>query len=512
MTALHPFHSNEIKHGDEVKASHDMMAIMEDVRLVRGLAYINGKWTSGDNFHPVHNPADGSIIGYTTRLSQQQLYQTIDDADRAFRQWRKMQAEQRAEVLMRWHDLILQSKQDLARLMVMEQGKTIGDALGEIDYGASFIRWFAEEARRSYGETIPSHIPNAQLSTIREPIGVAALITPWNFPNAMVTRKAAAALAIGCPVIIKPASETPFSSLALAELADRAGFPAGVFNVVTGDAAMISKTLCHSDKVKALSFTGSTRVGKLLLRDAAQTVKKCSMELGGNAPFIVLPDMEVEAAAKAAVDAKFQTAGQDCLAANRIFVPQDKYEPFLEAFAKHMSMIVLGNGLDDKTNMGPLINRAAVDKAHDFVRDALEKGARLVAGYHDSVPGENFFAPTLLADVTSEMAVYREENFCPVAGVLPYQDLDTVIDMSNDTEYGLAAYVYGHDIHQIWRCMRGLEFGMVSVNSVKMTGHPIPFGGVKQSGLGREGSHHGFEEFSEIKYCCLGNLPSVSGC
>lgn len=228
--------------------------------------------------------------------------------------------------------------------------------------------------------------------------------------------------------------------------------------------------------------------------------------------FIVLPDMEVEAAAKAAVEAKFQTAGQDCLAANRIFVPQDKYEPFLEAFAKHMSMIVLGNGLDDKTNMGPLINRAAVDKAHDLVRDALEKGARLVAGYHDSVPGENFFAPTLLADVMPEMAVYREENFCPVAGVLPYQDLDTVIDMSNDTEYGLAAYVYGHDIHQIWRCMRGLEFGMVSVNSVKMTGHPIPFGGVKQSGLGREGSHHGFEEFSEIKYCCLGNLPSVSGC
>ncbi|MDG2881446.1 aldehyde dehydrogenase family protein, partial [Vibrio parahaemolyticus] len=260
-------------------------------------------------------------------------------------------------------------------------------------------------------------------------------------------------LAIGCPVLIKPASETPFSELALAELADRAGFPPGVFNVITGDAVMVSQTLCHSDKVKALSFTGSTRVGKLLLRDAAQTVKKCSMELGGNAPFIVLPDMDVEQAAKAAVDAKFQTAGQDCLAANRIFVPDDKYEAFLEAFAKEMSHIVLGNGLDEKTTMGPLINRTAVDKAHDLVRDALDKGARLVAGYHQPVPGENFFAPTLLADVTPEMAVYREENFCPVAGVLPYQDLDTVIEMSNDTEYGLAAYVYGHDIHQIWHCM-----------------------------------------------------------
>ncbi|MEL7292380.1 MAG: NAD-dependent succinate-semialdehyde dehydrogenase [Pseudomonadota bacterium] len=505
MAALHSLHA------EELKASHDMMAIMKDVRLVRNLAYINGKWVSGEQFHPVDNPADGTVIGYVTQLSQQQVYQAIDSAEQAFGLWRKMSVEQRAEILMRWHDLVLESKHDLACLMVMEQGKTLTDALGEIDYGASFIRWFAEEARRSYGETIPSHIPNAQLSTVREPIGVAALITPWNFPNAMITRKAAAALAIGCPVLIKPASETPFSALALAELADRAGFPPGVFNVTTGEAVMVSQTLCHSDKVKALSFTGSTRVGKLLLRDAAQTVKKCSMELGGNAPFIVLPDMDIEQAAQAAVEAKFQTAGQDCLAANRIFVPKDKYQAFLQAFAKAMDSIVLGNGLDEKTTMGPLINRAAVSKAHALVRDAIDKGATLFAGYHQTVPGDNFFAPTLLADVTPDMAVYREENFCPVAGVLPYQDLDNVIEMSNDTEYGLAAYVYGHDIHQIWRCMRGLEFGMVSVNSVKMTGHPIPFGGMKQSGLGREGSRHGFEEYSEIKYCCLGALPTGSG-
>ncbi|MGR5239042.1 NAD-dependent succinate-semialdehyde dehydrogenase [Vibrio alfacsensis] len=505
MTIAHSFHV------EEPKASHDMMAIMEDVRLVRCLAYINGKWVTGEHFHPVENPADGAVIGYLTQLSQHQIEQSIIYADSAFRLWRKMQAEARSEILMRWHNLILQSKQDLARLMVMEQGKTLRDALGEIDYGASFIRWFAEEACRSYGETIPSHIPDAQLLTVREPIGIAALITPWNFPNAMVTRKAAAALAIGCPVVIKPASQTPFSALALAELADRAGFPAGTFNVVTGDAAMISQTLCASEKVKALSFTGSTRVGKLLLSDAAQTVKKCSMELGGNAPFIVLPDMNVTQAAKAAVEAKFQTAGQDCLAASRIFVPQAKYDEFLDAFAFEMNQIVLGHGLDAHTTMGPLINRVVVEKAHALVNDALEKGARLVAGYHTPVPGDNFFAPTLLADVTPDMAVYREENFCPVAGVLPYQEVDTVIEMSNDTEYGLVAYVYGHDIHQIWQCMRGLEFGMVSVNSVKMTGHPIPFGGVKQSGLGREGSQHGFEEYSEIKYCCLGALPTVSG-
>ncbi|WP_428776032.1 NAD-dependent succinate-semialdehyde dehydrogenase [Vibrio sp.] len=505
MTALHNLPAGELK------ASHEMMAIMNDVRLVRGLAYINGKWVSGGAFQPVHNPADGTVIGYVTRVTDQQMVQAIDRADAAFGQWRKLQAEQRAAVLMRWHDLILEAKSDLARLMVMEQGKTLADAIGEIDYGASFIRWFAEEARRSYGETIPSHIPDAQLVTLREPIGVAALITPWNFPNAMVTRKAAAALAIGCPVIIKPASETPFSALALAELADRAGFPAGTVNVVTGDAAMISHALCRSDKVKALSFTGSTRVGKLLLQDAAQTIKKCSMELGGNAPFIVLPDMDVTLAAKAAAEAKFQTAGQDCLAANRIFVPQGQYEAFLAAFAREMDRIVLGHGLDEATTMGPLINRAAVDKAHDLVKDALDKGARLVAGYRTSVPGENFFAPTLLADVTPDMDVYRQENFCPVAAVLPYVDLNSVIEMSNDTEYGLAAYVYGHDIHQIWQCMRGLEFGMVSVNSVKMTGHPIPFGGVKQSGLGREGSRHGFEEYSEIKYCCLGALPTRSG-
>ncbi|WP_158174528.1 NAD-dependent succinate-semialdehyde dehydrogenase [Grimontia hollisae] len=496
----------------EGKASHAVLEHLDDARLFRQLAYINGKWVTGKQDIAVTNPANDDVIGYVTSLTETQIGNAIYAADRAFTTWRALSAEQRAVKLMAWHRLLLENKEDLASLLVLEQGKTREEARGEIGYGASFVSWFAEEARRAYGETIPSHIPNAQLATIREPIGVAALITPWNFPNAMITRKAAAALAIGCTVVVKPANETPFSALALAELAERAGIPPGVFNVVTGDAPMISETLCASEKVKALSFTGSTRVGKILLRQCADTVKKCSMELGGNAPFIVLPDMDIKLAAKAAVDAKFQTSGQDCLAANRIFVPRDRYNAFIDAFASGMQKLRVGNGMHKNVDIGPLINRQAVEKAQKLVDDALEKGANLITTNRKTPPGNNFFNPVLLTHVTPDMAVYREENFCPVAGVLAYDDLDQVIAQANDTEYGLAAYLYGHDIRDIWKLMRGLEFGMVSVNSVKMTGHPIPFGGMKQSGLGREGSRHGFDEYSEIKYCCLGGLPTASGC
>ncbi|WP_434360737.1 NAD-dependent succinate-semialdehyde dehydrogenase [Parasalinivibrio latis] len=498
-------------HHEDAKGTHAMMPCLEDARLYRNLAYIGGKWTHDKTYFNVENPSNNEMIGHVSSLCREQVIHAVDVAHEAFSYWRRLTADSRSEYLMQWHDLILQNREDLARIMVIEQGKTLSDARGEVDYGASFIRWFAEEARRSYGETIPSHIPNAQLQTVREPIGVAALITPWNFPNAMITRKAAAALAIGCPVIIKPASETPFSALALAELADRAGFPPGVFNVVNGDAAMVSEVLCGNDKIKALSFTGSTRVGKLLLRQAADTVKKCSMELGGNAPFIVLEGMDVEQAAKAAIDAKFQTSGQDCLAANRIFVPRKQYSGFLDSFSRQMNALKVGDGFDPETEIGPLISARAVAKAAELVDDALSKGARKIGGDQSTAPGPNYFVPTLLADVTPDMAVYREENFCPVAGVLAYDSVDDVIEMANDTEYGLAAYVYGHDIRAIWKCMRGLEFGMVSINSVKMTGHPIPFGGMKQSGLGREGSRHGFDEYSEIKYCCLGGLPTASG-
>ncbi|WP_242454904.1 NAD-dependent succinate-semialdehyde dehydrogenase [Pseudomonas sp. MS19] len=486
----------------------------EDPRLIRQLAYINGKWTAGTSGRDeaVLNPATDEVIGRCTQLDETQIVQAIDAAHAAFPAWRALSLDARGEILGKWHDLLLENKQDLARLMTLEQGKPLFEALGEIDYAASFIRWFAEEARRAYGETIPSHINNAQLGTVREPIGVAALITPWNFPCAMITRKAAAALAAGCTVLVKPAGETPFSALALAELAERAGLPAGVFNIITGEPEMVSQVLCASDKVKALSFTGSTRVGRLLLEQSAATVKKCSMELGGNAPFIVLPDMDVEQAAQAAIDAKFQTTGQDCLAANRIFVHRSLYEDFLQAFARRMGELTLGNGLIRGVNQGPLINRKAVTKAQEIVDDAVAKGARLLAGDQSQAPGSNYFVPTLLADVTAGMRVYREENFSPVAGVLAWDNIEQLIGQANDTEYGLAAYVYGYDIRQIWQLMRGLEFGMVSVNSVKMTGPPVPFGGVKQSGLGREGSSHGLDEYSQIKYYCLGNLPSVSGC
>lgn len=491
----------------EVIPSH-----LKDLRLAREFAYVDGQWIHGRNGEAaIINPATNEVIGHYTFLDTQQINDAIDAAESSFPAWRGLMADERAAILLRWYDLLLENKEDLARLMVLEQGKSLDDARGEIDYGASFVRWFAEEARRAYGETIPSHIPNAQLGTIREPIGVVALITPWNFPNAMITRKAAAALAIGCTVIVKPAGETPLSALALAELADRAGFPAGVFNVVTGDSALVSQVICKSDKVKALSFTGSTRVGRLLLEQSASTIKKCSMELGGNAPFIVLPDMDVVEAAQAAVDAKFQTSGQDCLAANRIFVPREKYTAFLEAFQVGMAKLKVGNGFEEGVNLGPLIFGRAVEKAQEIVDDAVAKGARLLVGDQSLAPGVNFFMPTLLADVTPAMKVYREENFCPVAGVLPYDSIDQVITMANDTEYGLAAYIYGHDIRNIWKLMRALDFGMVSVNSIKMTGHPIPFGGMKQSGLGREGSLHGFDEYSEIKYYCLGALPTVSG-
>ncbi|WP_246225560.1 NAD-dependent succinate-semialdehyde dehydrogenase [Vibrio agarilyticus] len=488
---------------------HEIHSALQCSGLWHESAYINGRWCQNECTFPVNNPATGTQLGLVTALDKEQVDEAIEGAAHAFKTWRDMSAEARGDILNRWHTLILEHQDELARIMVLEQGKTLSEAQGEIAYGASFVHWFAEEGKRAYGETMPSHIPNAQLMTFREPIGVAALITPWNFPSAMITRKAAAAMAIGCTVIVKPAEETPFSALALAHLADMAGIPAGVFNVVTGEPKMIAEQLCHSTLVQALSFTGSTRVGRLLLSEAANGIKKCAMELGGNAPFIVLEQGDLNFAVQQAVAAKFQTSGQDCLAANRIFVPRAQYEGFLQRFSHLMAQLNVGDGLEANVDLGPLINRAAVEKAHQLVHDALDKGARLVAGYQ---PDDQslFFMPTLLADITPEMRVYREENFCPVAGVIAYDSLDEVLTMSNDTEYGLAAYVYGDHLPSVWRCIHALNVGMVSVNSVKMTGHPIPFGGTKQSGLGREGSRHGFDDFSELKYCCLGNVYDTS--
>ncbi len=486
---------------------------LNDPRLFRQYAYIDGKWTHGDGGREeaVIDPATGETLGHIPLLEPSQIRAAVDAADTAFVHWRALRVDERCERLLAWYDLLQANREDLATIMTLEQGKPLPDARGEVEYGASFIRWFAEEGKRTFGQTIPSHIPNAALGTIKEPVGVAALITPWNFPLAMITRKAAAALAAGCPVVVKPAGETPFSALALAELAERAGIPAGVFNVVLGEAAQVSEVLCREERVKALSFTGSTPVGRLLLEQCAGTVKRVSLELGGNAPFIVGPDVDPQEAALAAVAAKFQTAGQDCLAANRILVHEDVHDEFVAHFAERMQALTVGNGLVSEVDIGPLIHRRAVDKAASIVDDAVSKGATLVQGNQSMAPGPNFFMPTLLTGVTAQMQVWREENFAPVAGITKYSDDNEAIAMANDTEYGLAAYIYTHDIRRIWKMLRALQNGMVAINSVKMTGPPIPFGGVKQSGLGREGGTSGIEEYLDTKYYCLGGLGSVSG-
>ncbi|WP_110602623.1 NAD-dependent succinate-semialdehyde dehydrogenase [Salinicola lusitanus] len=483
---------------------------LNDPRLFRQYAYIDGKWTHGSEGREeaVVDPATGEILGHCALLEAAQITETVTAAENAFADWRAINVHERAKKLNAWYRLLHEHKEDLALLMTYEQGKPLKDARGEVDYGASFIQWFAEEAKRAYGVTIPSHIPNAALGTIKEPVGVSAMFTPWNFPLAMITRKAGAALAAGCTVIVKPANETPYSALALAELAERAGIPAGVFNVVTGDPATVSEVLCNDNRIRNISFTGSTRVGKLLMRQSSSSVKRMSLELGGNAPFIVCDDMDPDVAAKEAVAAKFQTAGQDCLAANRLFVHRKIYDAFIERFLVHMQALKVGNGLEE-SDIGPLIHKRAVDMAKGFVEDGVSKGARQLGGA-GKPPGENFFMPTLLADITPQMRVFREETFSPVAGVCAFDDDDEVIRLANDTEYGLAAYVYTHDVRRIWKLMRGLEYGMVSVNSVKMTGAPIPFGGVKQSGLGREGGAAGLDEYLDTKYYCLGNMPSAS--
>lgn len=496
-----------------MKLSRTLSTMLDDPRLFRQYAYVDGKWTHGDGGREeaVIDPATGEVIGHIPWLEADQIRAAVDAAEAAFVHWRALRADERCERLLAWYDLLQANREDLATIMTLEQGKPLPDARGEVEYGASFVRWFAEEGKRTFGETIPSHIPNAALGTIKEPVGIAALITPWNFPLAMITRKAAAAMAAGCPVIVKPAGETPFSALALAELAERAGIPAGIFNVVLGEPAEVSKILCFDDRVKALSFTGSTRVGRLLLEQSANTVKRVSLELGGNAPFIVGPDMDPKEAAFAAVAAKFQTAGQDCLAADRILVHESIHDEFVAHFAERMAALTVGNGLESEIDLGPLIHRQAVEKAAAIVDDALAKGATLVAGDQSQAPGENFFMPTLLTGVTHDMKIWHEESFAPVAGITAYANDDQVIEMANDTEYGLAAYIYTHDIRRIWKIMRALEFGMVSVNSVKMTGPPVPFGGVKHSGLGREGGITGIDEYLETKYYCLGALGSVSG-
>ncbi len=476
---------------------------LADPRLVRRFGYIGGKWqagTGGESF-PVTDPASGAWLGEVARLTPAEARGAVDAAHAAFAPWAGALPQERARLLHRWHDLILENAEDLARIMVHEQGKPISEARGEVAYAADFVAFYAEECRRPNIEGVTSHLPDAEVELWREPLGVAALVTPWNFPAAMLTRKAAAALAAGCTVVAHPSAETPFSALALAELADRAGLPAGVFNVVPGAAAPIVEEWCEDPRVRALSFTGSTEVGRLLYRQCAGTIKRLIMELGGHAPFLVFEDANLDQAVEEAVKAKFATSGQDCLAANRILVARPLYEAFCEKFAAATAALRVAPGMED-AEIGPLMNEAAVAKQEAQVADALDRGARLLCGGARHAAGPLFFQPTVLADVPPEAQIFAEETFGPVAAIAPFDSEEEALTRANSLEMGLIAYVHTQDPRRIYRLSRALEFGMVAVNRTKVTGAPIPFGGMKQSGLGREGARQGLEAFTEVKYVC----------
>ena len=474
-----------------------------DKALVRSFSYIGGKWRAAESGETlaVHDPATGDFLGDVAMLSAEESAEAVGVAQTAFDSWSMALPQERSAILRRWFDLMIKHKEDLARIMVLEQGKPLSEARGEIDYAASFVEYYAEEAKRPNIEGVTSHLPDAEVELWLEPVGVVALITPWNFPSAMLTRKAAAAIAAGCSVVAHPSHETPFSALALAELAERAGVPAGVFNVVTGRASTVVPPWTSDARVRALSFTGSTAVGQLLYRDSAQTVKKLVMELGGHAPVIVFKNADLDRAVTEAIKAKFATSGQDCLGANRIFVERPVYEEFCKRFAEATQALSIGKGMDDP-DIGPLMNEGAVAKQEEHVADALSKGAKLLCGGKRHELGPLFYEPTVLANVPDEALIMRDETFGPVAPIAPFDTEEEVVAKANATEYGLVAYVHSHDPRRIYRMTRALQFGMVAVNRTKVTGAPIPFGGVKQSGLGREGARRGMEEFMEIKYVC----------
>jgi aspartate-semialdehyde dehydrogenase len=477
--------------------------------LFKSLCYIDGRWVHSDSAAsvPVTNPADQKVIGHVPLLDKAQIVKAVDAADRAFQTWRWVPQQKRSALLLRWHELIMRHQADLAGILSLEQGKPLAESKGEVAYAASFVEWFANEAKRLTGRTIPTHIDGAHLGTVMEPVGVAALITPWNFPVAMITRKAAAAIAAGCTVVVKPAHETPFSAIALAQLAEEAGFPAGVFNVVIGEPQMAMETLVSDTRVRAVSFTGSTRVGGLVAKTAAQAgIKKLALELGGNAPFIVTEDAELEQAVRIAVGAKFQTSGQDCCAANRIFVARPLYDAFVERYSEAVKALKVGHAFEANSDVGPLMHQAAFDSTVARIDDATAQGARITAGGNPHSLGGWFYEPTVVADARPGMRIYDEENFAPISAVCAFDTLDEVVDRANDTEYGLVAYVCATRMDTIFQLVRRLDFAMVSINGVKFTGAPIPFGGMKASGLGREGGAEGFEPFVETKYFCLGNL------
>ena len=481
------------------------MKQLSNSSLFRQQNFVNGKWINADNKKTiaVFNPFDQQQLGTIPECGAEETARAIAAADAAWKPWRELTALQRAELMWRWAALIDKNKEDLAVLMTLEQGKPITESRGEIEYGNAFIKWFGEEARRVYGDVIPSNKGGQHLVVIKQPVGVVGAITPWNFPMAMITRKCAPALAAGCPVVLKPATKTPFSALALAVLAEEAGFPAGVINVVTGQAEAIGGELSSNPLVRKISFTGSTAVGKLLMKQCSSTLKKISLELGGNAPFIVFDDADLDAAVLGAIASKFRNTGQTCVCANRILVQDSIYDEFTKKLIVAVKALKLGNGMDKDVQQGPLINEKALVKVKDHIADAVSKGAKIILGGQPSAIGKLFFEPTILTDANSTMRIAKEETFGPVAPLFRFKTEEQAIQMANDTEVGLASYFYSRDIHRVWRVSEALEYGMVGVNAGIVSTEVAPFGGIKESGMGREGSKYGMDEYLEIKYLCM---------
>jgi succinate-semialdehyde dehydrogenase/glutarate-semialdehyde dehydrogenase len=481
---------------------------LSDPSLFREHAYIDGAWVDADDrsTETIRNPADQAVLGTVPMMGAAETRRAIEAAERAFAAWRAKPARERALVLRKWSDLMMANQDDLAFIMTSEQGKPFAEAKGEVAYAASFLDWFGEEGRRVYGDVIPSHQADKRLLVLKQPVGVCAAITPWNFPLAMITRKAAPALAAGCPIVLKPAPQTPYSALALAVLAERAGVPAGILNIVTGDAKAIGGELTSNPIVRKLSFTGSTAVGKTLMQQCAGTMKKLSLELGGNAPFIVFDDADLDAAVEGAMVSKFRNTGQTCVCANRIYVQAAVYDAFAAKLTAAVRALKVGNGLEKGVTQGPLINVQALAKVERHITDAQAHGARILVGGKRHALGGTFFEPTVLADTTPDMALAREETFGPVAPLFRFTDEDEAVRLANATEFGLASYFYGRDIGRIWRVAEALDFGIVGINTGLISTAEAPFGGMKESGVGREGSKYGIEEYLEIKYLCLGGL------
>ena len=481
---------------------------LSDPGLFRQQGYVDGAWIDADSGETVEvtNPATGETLGQVPKMGAAETRRAIEAAEAAWPVWRAKTAKERAQILRRWFDLMMEHQEDLAILMTMEQGKPLTESRGEIAYGASFVEWFAEEAKRIYGDVIPGHQPDKRIVVLKQPVGVVAAITPWNFPNAMITRKAAPALAAGCPIVLKPASQTPFSALALAELGERAGLPTGIFSIVTGSAREIGGEMTGNPIVRKVTFTGSTEVGKLLMQQSAETVKKVSMELGGNAPFLVFDDADLDAAVEGAMMSKFRNTGQTCVCANRIYVQDSVYDAFAAKLAEKVRGLKVGYGLEEGVSQGPLIDMAAIEKVEEHVADATGKGARVAAGGQRHDLGGTFFQPTLLTEVTTDMKVTKEETFGPVAPLFRFTTEEEGIALANDTEFGLASYFYARDMRRIWRVGEGLESGIVGINTGIISTEVAPFGGVKESGVGREGSKYGIDDYLEIKYLCIGGV------